>query len=940
MKTSIYLTVKYWKKHKKNALALIFSGMLTTAMIVLTLLGTRESFNRDLNHIYDSVSMAQLQMAYYCEDEEVFDLVTQDLSGYTRCTLSVLGTMGNPYLKLWYGVIDGDADLLHIPMESGRLPEAANEAAIERRALDTLHWVGKLGEEITLNDRTYTVVGIIDEFYGDHRAASPYESAYPLVYIQLQRMEDHLRVPVIFIGESDEEPIYKIDYLGDIYDPANTDPDEIREQYRFLDDAFSSYTVPKYGDKWMEWSIWFIGPENTSQMLYNLKTDWYDPDLDGGNTYAADFFLIMSGIGAVIASLSVFSVLRSIFTERRSRIEILKRIGMSRRRIIGMYAWECAAFTVVQTIAGFIAGSVVYLITYLFKGFVLNYEWYGGFTSDTNVLYSTRDPFLFAGIFSAIIMVLAYIITCLTTKEKQGTPKKERKPRSLSRCFGRIFRQSGVTVIQTVSLVLICTGTVLGYMYYTDNGKTLQESVWTITGDSYMPPSFKAYHFDMEDYGISEYYSSAFPDFYGIESYGNMENMFYIAPYEYTAGIDDSIADLFPESAIATGYIQNPFIICEQPMNRYAYKIEFYEQAEKDLILEYSTEEYQNFFDEGQLGAKNLYQAKTKLARGATIHTLSEYVIDGEINIEKLNSGEEILLVTESAKPPFMAGEILNMGFASSEKNAHSGISDIALAEVRVGAIIRIPPESAKSDLNDIVRYAVRTDEAADNGSIIPYNFLTTSAGASAMGMQAAKYNEIYSFEPISGGVIPLEAEMSMKSLEILKRENFIQKASQYSMVILLLIVMSVLGFSAYFNGIGMKIRLKAYDISVLRAMGTPIERIRRKLLLDGLKIPLIASAIAYVILKILQVLANYGLQLSENALPMGVMLDESDFQHQKEIIDAFFLYRNWWQVDAELPVLVLFIVISMVTILLTSTALKKFRANIAENLSEGRTRQ
>lgn len=85
-----------------------------------------------------------------------------------------------------------------------------------------------------------------------------------------------------------------------------------------------------------------------------------------------------------------FSVLRSVFTERRSRIEVLKRIGMSRRRIVGMYAWESAAFTVVHTIAGFIAGSAVYLITYLFKCFVLNYEWYGGFTTDPTVLYSTN----------------------------------------------------------------------------------------------------------------------------------------------------------------------------------------------------------------------------------------------------------------------------------------------------------------------------------------------------------------------------------------------------------------------------------------------------------------------------------------------------------------------------------------------------------------------
>ena len=903
--------------------------MLTTAIIVLVFLNIRENFNRDLNRTYDSVSAAQLQMAYYSDEEEVFDLVTQDLSGYTRCTLNVFGTVGDPSMNLRYGVIDGDADLLHIPMESGRLPEAANEAAIERRALDTLHWVGKLGEEITLNDRTYTVVGIIDEFYGKHRAGSPYESARSLaVRDSLHLMEDHLRVPVIFIGESDEEPIYKIDYLGDIYDPANTDTDEIREQYRFLDDAFSDYTVPKYGALWHKWPIWYIGPEEASQILYDLKIDWFDPD--GGNTFGVTFFLIMSGIGAAVSVLSVFSVLRTIFIERRSRIDILKRIGMSKRRIFGMYACECAAFTVVQTIAGFIVGSVVYLITYLFKGFVLNYKWYGGFTDDPTVLYSTRSPFLFAGIFSVIIMVLAYIITGLTTRHKQKAPKKERKPRSLSRCFGRIFRQSGVTLIQTISLVLICTGAALGYMYYTDNGKTWQESDLVITGDAYWPPDYSVNGFDMEEYGIEEYYAAP-----GISTFASNNGIaFNIADADYSAGIDDSTVELFPEYAMATGGMKNTYLVFEEADTKYPKRINL-SPSEREFIAANSSDEYKNFFDKGQLGSKYFYRCSTKLARAVTIQSLSEYVLYGEINIDKLNSGEEVLIAGESGSFPFAAGEILQIAAVSGEVDSY-GISRVETAEVKIGAILKLP-----EDIDPLLNYIIRSDNRHAEGSdISPYNILTTASGAAAMGLSNAVYTEIYSSDEIDGGLIPFDAEMTFTNLSQLKREDFINKVAQYSGTALLLIVMSLLGFAAYFNGIGMKIRLKTYDISVMRAIGTPVARIRKKLLLDGLKIPLIASAISYVVLKILQILANYGLQLSYDAVHSTEWLDKSVYQHQKEIIDAFFLYRNWWQVNAELPVLILFIVISIVTVLLTGSALKKFRANIAENLSEGRTRQ
>ena len=47
---------------------------------------------------------------------------------------------------------------------------------------------------------------------------------------------------------------------------------------------------------------------------------------------------------------------------------------------------------------------------------------------------------------------------------------------------------------------------------------------------------------------------------------------------------------------------------------------------------------------------------------------------------------------------------------------------------------------------------------------------------------------------------------------------------------------------------------MKSYEISVLRALGTPLSRIRRKLFISNLRIPVIATAFAG--------LAAYGVQL------------------------------------------------------------------------------
>lgn len=934
MKTSLYIISKYWRKHRKNAFSLILSGMLMAAIIIIMLLVIREDFAGGLDEVYDKHSAAHIVMAYYNGEEELFERVEEQLDKkeYPRCTLNVIDTVGEPYLNLWYCTAQGDTDLLHIEMESGRLPQAENEAAVERTALDLMHWVGKVGGEITLNGNTYTLVGIIDEDFGRKREGSPFFEG------SAENSEisgEHLCVPLIYVGASDREPVYKIDMLGDVYDTRDTYYQRILQEYSGIYDAFRGYAYEKYGD---EPPIWITGPYEYSLEMYGLTADAFG-SLEGINSYKTTFLLYMTAIGAAISVLSVFSVLRGIFTQRRNRIEILKRIGMSRKRIAGMYALECGAFTLIQTAAGMLAGALVYQAVYAFKTTVLGVKAYSAFTSDATVLKFTTDPFFTAVVFSVSVMVTAYIITVLTSGTRKSAPRKDKKPRSLSRCMSRIFSTKGISVVQTAALTLICFSVIMGYMFYTDSGKTVQEDsnggfdLFGTTGDVYMPLSFNAGGFDMEEYGIAEYYESAAPT---LNSIGTGDTgKFVMAQSSYSAGIDDTAAEKLPRNIILAGAVNNQFIISDSGENEYENMITL-DQGAKDMIISFSADKYKYFFDEGQIGSKKLYQSVTRLAGGKDILSLGNYVVQGKIDLDKLNSGEELLLVTESKNPPFTAGETVSLGTVCfSEENPY-GINELERADVKIGAVICLPQATPDSPLSPVLRSAVRNSDTQGTS----YNFLTTATGAKAMGITNASYTQIYCFEPIDGTLIPTQAQMSMTSLETLQREELMNKASQYGTAVLLLIIMSILGFAAYFNGIGMKIRLKSYQISVLRAVGTSKARIRKKLLSHSLKIPLIASVSAYAVLKLLQRAAYVGLRLSEEALPDGVTLEESHFAHQKEIINTFFLYRNWWQVEPEIPAVILFVVISGITLLLTVRALKKFKSGISSDLSEGRTRQ
>ena len=956
MKTSIYLTLKYWKQHRKNALALLFSGILTVTVIVFTLLLVREEFNSYLQVKFDQYGKADIIIGN--SDDEMLAYIVGDKTDYIKSTVYVMGETVTAMGKIAYGTVEDENDLVHIPMESGRMPETADEAAVERDALDKMHWLGRVGDTIEIDGERYTVTGIIDSIYGTrHYAPFSYN------YIYHSKRKDTMTpnkyvLPLIFLGDTDKEPVYRIDYLYGVYDNVSYGMD-FAAAYVIADEVARSGAADRVHSIDVEQELncepgeqpyWFkVNSDIDFRQLSDMAQFEYLREMDGNET---GFFLRIFALGTVIAILSVFSVLRNIFIERRSRTEILKRIGMSGKRINLLYAVECGFMTVLQTVIGLLAGCGLYSAVLVFKVNVLGMDKLSdytyipvrsGFTTNTYILAFSPDPFLVSIIASVAIMTLAYLITILTTKIKPRPLQKNKKPNPLARCMGKIFRQRAVSVIQTITLVLICFSVTFTYMYYTNAGKSVEEGFDSFNGgrwDAWYPDTASYYvdFFNMDEYGIEAYYTAdEMPSFSGIESYGNMNNALYIAPVGYSLGIDDRLVEELPEYVMVTGYIDNPFIICEEPNNLYKNKIEFFEQDEKNLIIQLSSEEYKNFFDEGQLGTKYLYQAKTKLTRASTILSLEQYVRQGEINIDKLNSGEEVIAVVSAGKSPFEAGETLHLGFISDESGMGYGISDIGYADVKVGAVMLIPPS-----VDMMLGRAVKCDFFDSSETQPPYNLLTTAVGAQAMGMPCAGYTRIYCMGEMDGGLIPADAGMSVTYLDDLKREAFLERASRLGGALLIMTVMLLLGFAAYFNGIGMKIRLKAYDISVLRAVGTSLKKIKLRLLLTSLKIPLIASAISYVLLAVYRAITDY---VSHIPHFNGVTYYSGEIHGLQEIpwittAEILFWYKRWWMVDPLLPSLVVFAAISAVSLFLTHRAFRKFKSNIAENLSEGRTRQ
>ncbi len=898
MKTIVSIPLKYWKKHLKGVASLLFSGVLLTAIIFAALMSLREECVRFYERAFDSLGHYDILIAN--SDDE---LLAQALGGRTDCdygVINVYGKLGYRDKQYTYGTISDEHNLWHIPLEEGRMPETANEIAAVRTVLDAYYWIGKCGDTITLNGTEYTVVGIINEHYGNYREGSELcEDNSDIVY------ETEYYIPLIFVGESSAEPLYRIDLIGGFFDFSDLG----KELYDTNDDIkYAESVIGDYDDYLYD----LVGHKNHWFNVNCEQNAWYTES----KTRYVNFLMRIVWLGAGVSVLSVFSVLRGIFIERLSRISVLKRIGMKKRQIAAMYAFECTVFAAVQTVIGIAAGLAAYGGIYLVKTSLLGEKPYSAFTDIGIVYRRTLDPFLYAGLISVAVIVAAYIINILTANISVKAPHKGKQLRSLSKGFRKVMHQSGITTVQVISLTLICFSVIVGYMYYTDNGK--EQQMWLTYNN--ISEDYKANGFSMEQNGIEEYYYS---NAMQINNFGEdgreITEYFPLIAEDFSRGFDDNVAKKLPNTAIITGSNEGTFVAGSDKIKGLA-PINLSNEIVRKTFIDFADESYKDFFAEGNLGSENMYRIPTKLTVPYIINELNDYVTSGKISAEALNSGKEILLIYQTNEPPFEVGSTVTIYSAFSGENGY-GLGEIKAINVKIGAVIKLP-----SSFGALDKYAVKSD--------FPCNFLTTAAGVEALGLPGA-YTEVYSFEKLDGGIFPLSAEMRVMSLSEEKWNTFIDRAAKFSSAALILLVMSLLGLAAYFNGIGLKIRQKAYQLSVYRALGMSLLELRRRIFLDSVKIPVISSSIAYVLVKIMQLLMERGYDML-----CAIYQGEIGTPELTDTLrSTLFLDNIMWQVNAEIPTLILFAVICVVTFILTAAALKKFNEDIAGDLNMGRTR-
>ena len=933
-------TFKYWRRHKKSLAALLFSGVLLCAVVCCALLTLRQEFIRTIDEKYNREG--HYEFLTTTEHQDVIDILTGEDTVTGR--MNVLGVMGVGNIRYEYGSLDDPENLAHIPMEAGRLPQKKGEIAIDRQVLTNFGFFGKVGDEITLDKGTFTLVGIIfddretsekwERSYGWSREGSRIrddENKQDSYWIEdKSQFDKEYYIPLMFISPDEEQtPEYTLVMIDNIsglnrasFDHDNFSLATFDNGLKKVMDRIANETEYERESFGRDYGGFFKDHHNEAISCYQGKFH--------EQIYTK---FLLYGAAIIISILSVIAVMRNIFIERENTISMLRRIGMSKRRIRVMYAIEYIFLGIVQTVIGIAAGICVHMGIYEYQVRVLEMTKFSGFSHNEYDRFLCPDPFMWSALIAAGVLLVGYVLAALMQRVR--VPKlKRRKAGSVRRCFAKVMRNHAVTVLQTMSLTLIIFGTLFGYMLFRptigsfDNDGTFRTTLDTTFGD----PFSMTQRFDFEVENVKEYYRAEKK----VINEGNMPMLINLGE---AAGIDDETADKLGDS-YSKGVLPQTVISSKTELPR---PVSWESQEVKDYFYKMSTEQGKEFYDKKE----PLYKCKTSLADKATIEKLKDYVTSGEINIDKIMSGEEMIYVYGHFEPSLKSGDTIKLISATTENGF--GINEVTEVNVRIGALVK-----RSGDMDNMAEYTISSGD--------DFNLLTTVSGAKALGLHGASYTEVIAREEI-GKLLPMNTGLRVKSLEKQKHDIFVHNAAFYGSLGLLIFVMSLLGFAAYFNGIGMKIRMKEYQISVMRAIGTPLKKLRRRLMLDSVRIPLFAAAIAYGLIRITQSVMLHAYNKAEGIInDIAQKAAEFNQAHPGPEIDdayiSFFSDYNVTQIKAGnlklyymtefqmwfnnvlIPTLIICAVMCMITILLTRKSVGGFGSNIAYSISKGRKRR
>lgn len=769
--------------------------------------------------------------------------------------------------------LDETATSLYADVAEGRMPEKENEIAIEKTTLTRLGFEGKLNEKINLKIfkqngtqlqekyyyREYILVGILNDKKSNLENVTFFSEQYPSIFV----------VPNTPVEAGGKESVmafafcdayFKLPYYNDCLQKLQNTPDYMENITQF--DEITMYT----------------------NYQYNLNTG------ESGFTFL--FLIILSLVFSLICNLGIINAFATTLKERTKQIGLLRAVGTTKRQIVKLYLREafllCLLCTPVSLIISF--AFVALFIPVLGSGYIFKPQWWVfPVTFISNVIFvvfSALFPLIFASRVTPVQAIRNIENTRKFAKKKIKTQKEFNCINLLAKRRFVLEKKSGVltSIILCITIVISAAGFALlagikasygtkEYDYHSNSGMTYRAE--------YINTPFTNKGYSEND--KNEILNNPF-----VKSVKSQKSTRAFI-------MTDELTDFMRLNMYSTGFFSTSY------ENAVITKDNYRDLLEKKNIVE--PDEAQKILNT----EKELSPILLASIDDSEIQLFDKYVIDGKIDKEKLDSGEEVILfVSEAmaltsealpyeapfeeplnfvyaesvpairdeaqisdneilfAKNDFKVGQKLDLGwiFTKSEDDVENKIYSKNSAQTTIGAIIYELPYSRT--INDI---SFRNN--SDNITAI-----TSLEGINNLTSPDLPYN---TFTITSNCEVTQEIDTSITSMldkinatsdgELFSHYQIQQEQNTefYSMYLVMLSV-TMLFFAAsgsmINNSITARIKQNKKSIGTLRAVGASVKEVSLSYLrqfftvfgigtLSGITLSLLLYGIYYIIFTI-----------------------------------------------------------------------------------------
>ena len=923
------LSSRYWRSHFKRILTFAIIIIIGTAALCASALLVRSEKEIELEKML--ISSGNYDASYYEMNEKDISYLAnnEEVKAYGY------------YNELGYGSVDSgptykvasfadliSEDLYHVGCTIGNYPRSKDEVAIDAKTAKDMGIIPSIGQEVSLTlydlesnkltTKEYRLSGIFEVAYnGD------YEGYYrgPEYIKDGVLVDGEYTVPTIFLSK-EERSIYPGKLVSSF---IQTDADAYEITKNLEADGFEAYKyIGPYNMRAFAYAYivgggfvgWFGSDGNLGELPTLSNVSQFIKDgKEVKDFYSSILVPIFSLLIMVVVMVSIYSLVRNLLLDRAEQIAILRSLGMTKYSSILYLFIELLLLSALFIVIGMVIGLALHYGMVTVTNTLFDLKLPLGFQVSEYVAVVTTSPYLYAFVVIELSCFIALLIPLI--KMLQLTPvaifqkrlfinNKYRKrhyttfhKRSWRKVLKKNLRFYDVPVM--IITIIVISAAFFGYNYFrvhADKDNAVYQNMLEQEG-------MKTW-----DY-VAKKSSHILPFEYNIEN-------------QHKAGINKESYEAFANN----DYIESSFARIVNNSTRLSYKTG-QSQEIGDLLGQYtvrsspaSEDEFENSLHEAEEAALNAigYSSEEEVYTLPTIglldkelEELSSYVKQGSINLDKIKTGEEIILTVpshmeEQALKCYKVGDSLPLSDValSEEEDEYdfAGISYrdflepvykkdvvepdsstvVPLTSYAVGQRKEIPTKIGAivvlTDITLLRKYCLPSNdvEYSETSSELTYEEIERmSYGLSlnclpdtfkCWGLPDEHFTEARFFLKEGASVKEADADwykiisdnkkVTYKSSSEIRqsiKKNTTSIMAIYYLMVILLVVVGVLAIGIKFYS---KIKMKSQSIARLRATGMSLPQIQWLIISQNVKYPIIGAFIALIPTALCQGLFDY----------------------------------------------------------------------------------